>query len=1806
MTAGKDRTNNTIMQVQRNYKTVSFEKRPSDKVMCEDEDASTNSVIQQTIPKDFPRMRGKKKAIGSLDSFEHDLYALTTALKGVTNDLHEMSVIDHDSIIDEFTEFYLPDLNEEMNTRFKEHTTISCPIEITKDRVIMHHETFFFNKERFKSFPKKVMDATTGTSHCSISLEKMTNYFLLSDNQIHLRTYLQGVFSIVSVQTDYKLNIKLSKKIIKERPANYTQKLKEAYTQSGLLDFMSPLKGLSKLNDVCDRIQSSVLPDAEASAETLKTILDRAQIELNKVSESSLKREAENFIDIALRKFGLSMKAGSIKIISFALFSSALVDYINGWTSYSTEFLIISTVVLLFVWSDDISSIFSAVASLFNEVSQTKKNIMQIGGLETIITSITTCLIGLSLKGEKFNHKMAESALKQISSFDRIKKNFTDIFKYFIELFCTVADYTCLGQYIPTAMRYAYIAQDEIVETCHKIDQMTSLLNKHELTIDYENYQLLKTMDEEVEKHIREMPRGSANAGIIQILTDQRKNVRTLIKVFETRFTKNIRQEPVCIILRGGPGTLKSQALQHISHAFIARTVPDALVPHAMENPAYYMYNRTPEQKYWDGYRENCSLVTYQDDFGQTRDVVGEPDSEAMNVIRMINSLEANLHMADLTGKGNTRFTSKLVVLTTNAHSFDFQSIIETKAVLRRFDFGYSVVPKEEYCMDSDKSKDFMSRRIDMSKLPIGEQDVSSVHPRCLDFWEYDYATGKHTGVLLNFEEIVEVIISKEKLKRKWYDQNEIELKKTVNEQILKRSSEDTLGSEPEIIDLEDLSDLEAAIDWDIRTMKNDIEIIPAADQLMEKNLYYSKPSNHIIRRYLDKCLDVLSWSGNFSNYNREVLLTLLIANEKSNLLPAIKFNCMSYLRTLVYKTKEDFEHGWPRLKGKMELFCDKIKESFKTFFSSFFSSVGIYLLEFKKWVSNNANLLMIIAGVSTFVAIVSSILVSFLGKKEAKPPDIHAEVVLEKGDYHLRSRQTFHVVHKTEGSNNFTQVTTQMGSVKDTSGYEQVMSKLLTNMYTLSRVTSTGSKLVGYVTFVEGRTCVMNYHFIAEYRELISAGSVDPKGRLVLSRMTKGESGLREFNYTVEEFINLFKTNETLQKLDLSFAYLEKIPPHSVITKMFPTIEEENNARTDFCMILNKNQSEVSRVSSIVKYHRNVINPATQIIYYNVYEYLGYTEEGDCGSWLHLCDKTARAKLFGIHVAGDRTTGIGYATPINQSIIEIGLNLCGNRIIQDWPIEIQTQMGNLVKDGLNEELFCGKFDIVAQTDLPNTVVSKTKLMKTPVYGAWGKPLTIPCKLNKFTNDLGQVIDPFSKNIIKFCKPDVHINNSIVQSLEDSLYDFLLSSSKVKFESRILTFEEAISGIKGDEFYSGISVKTSPGYPYNMDRTNKFPGKSKWFTVNTDGSYDLSSGSCAELKSEVLSTIDQLKKGNRPLFIFADNLKDETRPLEKVMDGKTRIFASCPLVYFIIVRMYFGTYQSWYMWNNTDNGSALGVNPFSQAWDRIAREMIRKCPVDDKGIGAGDYSSFDGSQLTQLQNSILSIINKIYGDDHSFIRTMLWLEVTASNHIKGSTIYSWQGSLPSGHPLTPIINCMYNHLSMRYCWYRANDNNLLSLWEFHHYVFLIVLGDDNLFSVSEQFREIFNESTIGPFMREINLVYTPENKEAALSRGRSISSVGFLKRGFRYETVLARFVAPLEISTILETPYWCNSNPDILSITKDLIQSTIDELSLHGKDVFNEHIGKIVNGSVERMNFHPERTCWIECINRVSQREAFF
>lgn len=427
----------------------------------------------------------------------------------------------------------------------------------------------------------------------------------------------------------------------------------------------------------------------------------------------------------------------------------------------------------------------------------------------------------------------------------------------------------------------------------------------------------------------------------------------------------------------------------------------------------------------------------------------------------------------------------------------------------------------------------------------------------------------------------------------------------------------------------------------------------------------------------------------------------------------------------------------------------------------------------------------------------------------------------------------------------------------------------------------------------------------------------------------------------------------------------------------------------------------------------------------------------------------------------------------------------------------------------------------------------------------------------------------------------VHVHNDVKQALNTDK------------NPMILTIQQAVSGIEGDDTIRSINAKKSPGYPYT---TQRLPyGKRSWVgkDIKCDGPL------WHQLENDVNQLIEQAKTGV-PHVYFVDTLKDELRPKAKVQAKKTRVFAAGPMHFSIAFRMYFSRFLSFMIENRIDNESAIGINPYSLDWERLA-DYLNKW--DGPTCIAGDYSNFDGSLMNQILERLYVIVESFYDSfgstpEERRIRRNLWTCLTRSMHIaRGGGVFRWYNSQPSGNPYTTPINVMFNAVVFRmaYCiiFGDATPEQLMEIFmegfpflgpppkktlsDFDEDVHFIAFGDDNCANINPAIIDWFNMHTITRAMSIFGLTYTDEFKSDSsdIPKARFLHEINFLKRGFaRVNTMGRRWIAPLDIDTVKEIPMWVRTGDSLRvhEIMLDSIETTCLEMALHGKAAYNDWV----------------------------------
>jgi hypothetical protein len=418
------------------------------------------------------------------------------------------------------------------------------------------------------------------------------------------------------------------------------------------------------------------------------------------------------------------------------------------------------------------------------------------------------------------------------------------------------------------------------------------------------------------------------------------------------------------------------------------------------------------------------------------------------------------------------------------------------------------------------------------------------------------------------------------------------------------------------------------------------------------------------------------------------------------------------------------------------------------------------------------------------------------------------------------------------------------------------------------------------------------------------------------------------------------------------------------------------------------------------------------------------------------------------------------------------------------------------------------------------------------------------------------------------------------------------------FPRNVLTFEEAIEPPAHWKL-KPLNRKTSAGYKYAQFATPQNPGKT--WALGHEGDITWDSDGMKILREDVDHLIYQATKGVRLLHVCVDFLKDELRPLKKVESVATRVIAGTEVDYTIACRMYFGAFMASTFATYIENGMAPGINHYTE-WGLLAEKLLNA----GTKMFDGDFSRFDSSEQPYFHEAILDYIQKWYRKDQDWneedelVREILWMDLVHSRHLTGlgnslEYVVQWNKSLPSGHPLTTIVNSMYSLISLAHC-YVARVHTY-DMWD-HAYV--CTFGDDNIASVDDEICELFNQVTVAESMADLGLTYTSGHKDRELVPYTGIDDITFLKRSFvvdedsDYVSPNLGWVAPLDPNSFLFEPYWYKNARDPAGDMQRRVEHMLGEMSLHGQDMWDTYAEKAIKWCLDRGLHlqHYDRAAW--------------
>ena len=1239
------------------------------------------------------------------------------------------------------------------------------------------------------------------------------------------------------------------------------------------------------------------------------------------------------------------------------------------------------------------------------------------------------------------------------------------------------------------------------------------------------------------------------------------------------------------------------------------------------------IYSRQAETEFFDGY-VNQSIIIVDDAFA-VRDSQTKPNAEIAETIRMINEFPHHLHMAILQDK-NTYNTSRVVLWTINNINIQTPSLSYPKAFHNRLmENAYKVEPADHVVKLVKDGNGQEQKLLDQSKINTADGPIDLSIYKITKYERHERDGGVvyyPVGESMNYEQFAEHCKELYKCRVEKHA-NKTEFLNARFTQLVKqpRKIAVQVGS-PELI-----KNLESLEEKPFRTcyLKPPVKQFDAAAYREEffdaremslgeaLNLERKKiieENNKLLSRYRTWDLLLKIGSTILLVYGIYKTCRELFSNNTIELIEKAKAldiqTALKYAHGLAKEPEANKNYYLAMIRQKMvpnvitcilsdvKFSWDELGDSFEVFNRINLLRVpteeeeAIYDLFFDKVLldaENVAKVEMISSGSQPLNKAKKIAVEHYLEKKKQRN---YTTEIVSSGAQPLHKQQKIQIETKPMPKE---EIVTQACS--DLATLQEGRCLLDKNIY---KCLLNNNHVLGNVIVVKGHVVLMPYHYIA----WLQMRGVTRKDTLALNcinnvptvskyqRCTINMSTI--FDDELKLTSNVLRIKDHDADIDAALIYVDPrnniMHNHGDITPKLITNEELGYIMPSTMAVMFGYNSDMKHFSKCEKFVQE-LTPFDTPIQLNMdgqdymmlrcgYSYSVASEKGDCGAALMVLSRRNNRKWIGMHVAGS-SNNEGYSIKLTQELIATHLKQLEINIKQKL---ITAEVHNLSIEGA----MCpdGDFILNGVTEIPLSASSVTKIEPSLIYGEFSTPITKPAYLRPFTNYEGILVDPALLGLKKaggeqvLC--DKYILNEVTAYMKQRLMQQHNQSINLSTYARVMTYEEAIQGAN-DDFMRAVCRTTSPGYPWNSDPkyNTTLPGKSAW--MGRDGTFDFVSPRAIELRQAVENLEKSCLAGIQRDVICADTLKDERRPIAKVEQGKTRLFAACPQHFVVLFRKYYLGFSAWIMHNRIDNEVAVGTNPFSFDWGKIARRLQTK----GERVLAGDFSNFDGSLNSMVLWRIFDVIehwykmnDPKYSIDHYMIRQTLWAHIVNSVHIYKNTLYQWTHSQPSGNPFTVIINSIYNSMILR-CAYltcmRDNckedprDHSLYTLEAFDKHIAVITYGDDNCLNISPFISKYFNQITLTTALKKWGHDYTDEGKTGEIVEWRTLDNIAFLKRKFIFDNHINKWLAPLDEAVIWEMLNWKRTN-EISS--KEALRVSIStaarEMALHGKDKYDQ------------------------------------
>jgi hypothetical protein len=1244
---------------------------------------------------------------------------------------------------------------------------------------------------------------------------------------------------------------------------------------------------------------------------------------------------------------------------------------------------------------------------------------------------------------------------------------------------------------------------------------------------------------------------------------------------------QGVRACPFGLLLVGAPGVGKSLMTMPIVNQLIVNMLDtDKDLKRFEDAPDDFLYCMNAEHGFLDGYHGQAFV--FVDDLGQLRYGGGTtPDNEIVILIRFLSHMPYLVHMAEISAKANTAFRSRCIIASTNGieRVITDGCINYPEAFERRWDLRVLVSIAASHAIDGKEEMALSDRRLDRSKC-----DPTKAYDK--DAWEFSLMTKSHpkqkfwsVGRQMKHDEFVRHVVMEFRKREAWNGRYVMKVNDDLKALCQKKRQDIAEGNKDQFyvaqggrgtggIKLRKGKEK-------LNSMEQEMDGVAAEFQAQEGAEFF----NGISQLEGETSLDFVASACYYVVGRAEQWRLELSPSE----LEKVMRDQYEVLVSLYKQGVTEFtDYTWPGLKRAV------VRMLMKEVENPFDKVAQVPAVLSRKFSQLRQDYGKLASFLTYAPLLLMALTTAFALWKVFK---------WWKGGPMMDADSTARAPRKPPAHFFPNKVEAAAVAQGDSQAYQIAASVVKHNCYQIYMGLDSPEP-IGIVTFVDGQVLLYQHHFVEFFQECIVQGYITKESAVYLVPMARLEPDIRKACSLMVPITSFMEGKEILGTGgDLRLAYISKAGAHRNITRFF--LGSKDHEQEDRTLTLwtrrDAGAGGLLALQGAARRYENVNykSGAENARIWKMPRCYGYdlgTSAGDCGSLAFVVDSlTGCRKICGIHAAGETNGGFGFAEVVTLEQLEMTLKQYPNNVRSTEEVVERVHVAQCVPPELAAFKVLGTISANAATDHSKLVPSPLARAEEYVYKAQKKPAVLGPRERE-----GKVIDPTYKAMAKFAGPGHYIQEEIVAEAIGDVFR-LIEEHDPRGKAKVLHVKEAIVGLKDDPTFGSITRGTDDGILlWAPDRTARdLPGKKRWFGDAAE--YDLATKLCDLLYLRIGDVITKAELGERVFHVYKVFLKDELRSEEKVASCSTRPIFGAPLDLYIVMRMYFGSFTSSVQRGRGGNGSAVGVNPYSDEAQKLFVLLSEMETFFD-----GDFMGYDTSTIHIILHAICTAINNWYvrhdpaypaylkGEDPSFlarlardnmVRRVLFHEIANARICVKGFILELLRSLPSGHPLTAILNTIYTMVLFRLLFMKVSK---LPATSFSKFVRMIALGDDHTIGM----RGIrITPLDAAQYFKTLGMDYTMADKTPAVEKTKSLEETVFLKRSFRYEPLLKRVVMALELNVILEMNLWRKKKKNWEEDVKFTIGQSIHELSLHDPTLWTTWYPRIASAARSSMGY---------------------